>query len=300
MKTLFRCDITVEEDTLEHLWAMLSLRITFGWEEESLATGETRVRVHCESREFLEELMEEVRRKFPSALVKLDNIENEDWTMAWRQYFTPITCGERFVVLPPWLQNENIEGIDTEGKQLIVIEPKSAFGTGHHATTALCLEVLSELLETGRVVPGMEFLDVGTGSGILSIACCLSGLYGVGIDIDKLSLKNVQENILLNHIVTYNTTEHVGLDIRHGSVDVVVGRSFDVILANVLARPLQDMAQEIGALLKKDGVLIISGILDVQAKDVEAAYAQLEAFAARPPAQIHQKGEWVALVFLET
>ncbi len=296
MKTLFRCDITVEEETLEHLWGMLALRITFGWEEESLATGETRVSIHCESRDFLEELMQEVRHKIPSAVMHLTNVDNKDWTLAWRQFFTPITCGKRFLVLPPWLQEETA----AEGKQVVVIDPKSAFGTGHHATTALCLSVLSELLDAERLTKGMEFFDVGTGSGILGIACCLSGLYGVGVDIDKPSLENVHENTALNHILVYDAAEKQGFDVQLGSVEIAQGRTFDVVFANILARPLQEMAENIAACVKPNGVLILSGLLDIQAEDVIAAYKATKTLAHFPPPTIKKDGDWVALVFDNT
>ena len=84
--------------------------------------------------------------------------------MAWREFFTPVRAGQ-FIVLPPWL----FESTPLEGRKPIIIEPKSAFGTGHHNTTVLCLEAITELLASGRLKAGQRFFDVGTGSGILDV-----------------------------------------------------------------------------------------------------------------------------------
>ncbi len=281
MNTLVRLDILADDGQLDPVTGVLALRVSFGWEEESLPTGETRFRVHCGNADFMQALAEELRDRIPGLRLETANVPEEDWTMAWREFFTPVACGTRFLVLPPWLR----ESVDMNGRTPVYIEPKSAFGTGHHATTALCLGVLSDLLDAGRVKAGMEFLDLGTGSGILGVGCCLSGLTGVGADIDPLAVENARENRTLNGVR--------GFEILSGSTEAVAGRAFDLVLANILARPLRELAPDIVKLLRPGGCLVLSGLLEVQADDVEAAYTAL----GLPCARRIVEGDWTALVW---
>ncbi len=289
MKTLLRCKITIDEDGIDMLWGILALHISFGWEEESLPTGETVFIIHAESQDFFDNLVADVKQSLPQAVIVVDEIAKEDWSLAWREYFTPIACGKRFMVLPPWLKDDT----ELEQRIPIIIEPKSAFGTGHHNTTALCLGVISELLEQGRLSEGMQFLDIGTGSGILGLGCCLSGLYGIGVDIEIPSIENAKENILLNNIASYDTVKKEGFDVRLGSVELVQGQDFELVVANILARPLIELAGQILPLVRTGGCLVLSGILNVQAKDVEEAYQALGLGAAC----VVVDADWVALVW---
>lgn len=281
MKQIFRLDIVAQEEDFDRISGLLTLGVSFGWEEESLPTGETRFRVHCEQEDFLQKLRESVSCAAPEAHCTLEALEAQDWLSAWRQFFTPVCCGSRFVVLPPWL----VESPDFPGRTPVLIEPKSAFGTGHHATTALCLGVVSGLLDQGRISSGQTFLDLGTGSGVLGIACCKSGLSGLGLDIDPLAVDNALENRELNQVR--------GFDVALGGIEVAVGRSFDLVLANILARPLTDLASAVAAARKPDGCLVLSGLLEIQADGVEAAYKA----QGLPTARRVIEGEWCALVW---
>lgn len=280
---LFRLEIVAEEEDFDRVSGLLSLGAPFGWEEESLAGGETRFVIHCESGEHLRRLRDEVHAAAPQALATLEAVERQDWLAAWRQFFTPVLCGSRFVVLPPWLAGEE----RYPGRIPILIEPKSAFGTGHHATTALCLGVVSDLLDAGRVGAGQSFLDLGTGSGILGIGCARSGLRGLGLDIDPLAVDNARENRALNGVPAAE------FEIAEGSVAEAAGRSFDLVLANILARPLMEMAEELAAARAAGGSLVLSGILESQADAVEAAYQA----QGLPAARRTINGEWCALVW---
>ena len=213
----------------------------------------------------------------------LSELEETDWLAAWRQFFTPVCCGNHFVVLPPWLADTQ----DFPGRTPILIEPKSAFGTGHHATTALCLRVVSDLLEAGRLQQGQHFLDLGTGSGVLGIGCCKFGLTGEGLDIDPLAVDNAVENRALNAIAPENFT------VAEGSIGAVAGKQFDLVLANILARPLTEMAADIVRACRPGGCLVLSGLLEIQADGVTAAY---KAQGLPEPRRIID-GEWAALVW---
>ncbi len=278
MDNFIRLDITVDEEDCDRILALLAEKVSFGWEEESAATGETRYRIYCEHRPLIEDLCEQVKRLAPSAVLELQTVPGRDWTAAWREFFTPVFCG-RFVVLPPWLQDMPVENAHP-----VLIEPKSAFGTGHHATTALCLKAVSLLLDEGRIDRGMRFFDLGTGSGVLGIACALAGLTGRGADIDPPAVENAKENAALNHV-------RQSFCPVPGSIEVAGNESYDLILANILAGPLREMAPEVLKLLRPGGCLVLSGILDIQAEAVEAAYS-----TAGPARKLHE-GEWVALLF---
>ncbi|MFR6036926.1 50S ribosomal protein L11 methyltransferase [Desulfovibrio piger] len=283
MKTIHRLEIVVAESDYDCATGLLALEVPFGWEEQSLPTGETRFRVHCEQKDFLERLQQLLKQTVPAAESALSELEETDWLAAWRQFFTPVCCGNHFVVLPPWLADTQ----DFPGRTPILIEPKSAFGTGHHATTALCLRVVSDLLEAGRLQQGQHFLDLGTGSGVLGIGCCKFGLTGEGLDIDPLAVDNAVENRALNAITPENFT------VAEGSIGAVAGKQFDLVLANILARPLTEMAADIVRACRPGGCLVLSGLLEIQADGVTAAY---KAQGLPEPRRIID-GEWAALVW---
>ncbi len=278
MGDFIRLDITVGEEDCDRILALLAEKVSFGWEEENLATGETRYRVYCENRLFIEDLCGRLKGLVPSAVPELHTVPGRDWTAAWREFFTPVFCG-RFVVLPPWLKDTPVGN-----RHPVLIEPKSAFGTGHHATTALCLQGISLLLDEGRIEQGMRFFDLGTGSGVLGIACALAGLRGRGSDIDPLAVENAEENAVLNHV-------RDAFCPVSGSVEAAGNETYDLVLANILAGPLRENASEVLRLIRPGGCLVLSGILDIQAEAVEAAYG-----AAGPARKLHD-GEWVALLF---
>lgn len=283
MKTIHRLEFVVAESDYDCATGLLALEVPFGWEEQSLPTGETRFRVHCEQKDFLEGLQGLLKQTVPAAESTLSELEETDWLAAWRQFFTPVCCGNQFVVLPPWLADTP----DFPGRTAILIEPKSAFGTGHHATTALCLRVVSDLLEAGRLRQGQHFLDLGTGSGVLGIGCCKFGLTGEGLDIDPLAVDNALENRELNGIAAESFA------VAEGSIDAVAGKQFDLVLANILARPLTEMAANIVRACRSGGCLVLSGLLEIQADGVAAAYM---AQGLPEPRRIID-GEWAALVW---
>ncbi len=280
---LIRLDITAPEAAYDTLTGLLTLKVSSGWEEQSLDNGDTLFRVHCENAGLIQDVEQAVQALVPEAECVRDKVVVQDWLTAWKDFFTPVECGTRFVVLPPWL----VDKTDPGSRKAIVIEPKSAFGTGHHATTALCLGVLSDLLDEGRIEKGQRFLDLGTGSGVLGIGLVLSGLAGEGWDIDPIAIDNALENRDLNRIAEKDFA------IGTGSIDAVAGRDFDVVVANILARPLMEMARDIVAVKAAGGVLVLSGLLTIQADSVAAAY---QACGLGTPERV-VSGEWSALVW---
>ena len=283
-KRLVRLEVVADEESYDVVTGMLTLMVSSGWQEESLPTGETRFLVHSENAGVVQDVRQALESRLQDVSFKVDAVEAQDWLEAWKAYFTPVPCGERFVVLPPWRESE--PGFEQRTK--IVIEPKSAFGTGHHATTALCLQVLSDMLDAGRLHAGQTFLDLGVGSGVLSIGLCKCGLTGCGVDIDPIAIDNALENRAVNGI------NQDDLEIILGSIEKVSGQKFDCVVANILARPLMQLAEYICKARKSDSLLVLSGLLTIQADSVEAVYKNL----GLPQAKRISMGEWTALLWL--
>lgn len=278
----FTLTVTAAKEAYELVTARLALRLANGWQEEE---GDRAVRFVCaaENKEFLRDLAADIQREFPQALCEFGEIENKDWLESWKEFFTPVLCGAKFVILPPWLANE-----PHGERRKIIIEPKSAFGTGHHASTALCLGALDGLFESGAVNNGGRFLDLGCGTGVLGIGAALAGMRGVCADIDPLAVQNAAENAVLNGVEN-------SVKIIEGSVDEAGEGGFDLIMANILAGPLIAMAPKIRARLADGAALILSGILASQADDAAKAYRAL----ALPEPERLLEGEWSALVWTD-
>ncbi len=282
-KRLVRLEVVADEESYDVVTGMLTLMVSSGWQEESLPTGETRFLVHSENVGVVQDVRQALESRLQDVSFKVDAVEEQDWLEAWKEFFTPVSCGERFVVLPPWHESD----LGFENRTKIVIEPKSAFGTGHHATTALCLQVLSDMLDAGRLHAGQTFLDLGVGSGVLSIGLCKNGLTGCGFDIDPIAIDNALENRAVNGI------SEADCEIDLGSIEKASGRSFDCVVANILAKPLIELAKDIVRARREGGVLVLSGLLTIQADAVEDAYRKL----GLPQANRTTMGEWSALLW---
>lgn len=200
-------------------------------------------------REALEEQAEgqEIRASF-------ERLDDQPWAETWKLHFQPLHVGGRLWVLPPW-EEPPADSI------AVVIEPGLAFGTGGHATTSLCLEGVLEALERR---PGASTLDVGCGSGILGIAAAKLGAGRVMmIDNDPVAVKVAQENAEENGCPAIECSEQPIADIEE---------RFELVIANILAMPLIELAPAISRSVAAGGELLLSGILTTQAADVRRAY----------------------------
>ena len=197
----------------------------------------------------------ETRLDMPPTRVTYKPVQEEDWANAWKVYFKPERIGKITVIKPTWETYEK-----QEGDLIIEIDPGMAFGTGNHATTALCLQMLEEYVK-----PGMDVIDVGTGSGILAIQAGLLGANSVqAMDYDTVAVSAAKENIELN-----NLQERVSIcqsDLlaeAHGQADIIV--------ANIIADIIIRLTPSTVEYLKNGKVFISSGIIDTRKDDVLAA-----------------------------
>ncbi|HKK34291.1 MAG TPA: 50S ribosomal protein L11 methyltransferase [Desulfomicrobiaceae bacterium] len=280
--TLTRITIIFPEAMADAMAPLFCRYAPWGWEEQPGPQEEHATAVlHFDRPEQAQDFLADLGAGYPEAAVVRDEVENADWSEAWREFFQPIRVRDRFMVLPTWLSEEH------QGLTPLLIEPKMAFGTGHHTTTRLCLETLVDLVADGRIGKETEFLDLGTGSGILGIGAVHLGLRGRGLDIDPVAIDNARENIALNGI---ENAFHVAT----GGIDSLpADQTFDCIVANILANPLIEMAPSVVAALRPGAVLILSGILGEQAGKVAAAYQNL---GLKAPAISHDN-EWSVLVW---
>ena len=209
--------------------------------------------------------------------VMSQQVNEEDWANNWKKYFKPLPVGEKLLICPSWEQTDN-----PENRAILSIDPGMAFGTGGHDTTRLVLETLEK-----HVAPGCDFLDIGCGSGILSIAACLLGAEkALGIDIDALAVKTAIENGELNGLTAPK------YEIRLGDLAKDVDGQFPVIAANIVADAIIMLSPAVPALLAEDGVYIVSGIIDTREQDVLAALDK----CGFTVTERHEHGGWLCLV----
>lgn len=199
------------------------------------------------------------------------NIHEADWANAWKEFYKPIPLGRTILVTPPW------EDISAYSDRVpVIVDPGMAFGTGSHPTTQLCLVALEDYLR-----PGEHVADIGTGSGILAIAAKKLGAnYVVATDIDPLAVSVASENCSVNS---------VEITVQHTEPD----EAYDLVVANILADVIIDYSELFANIVKPNGVLIASGIIDTRENDVRFA---VEGFGFSP-LETRRQGEWVALIF---
>lgn len=223
-------------------------------------------------------------KTFGRLAVELANVREEDWANNWKQYFKPLTVGERLVIKPSWEEYD-----PTDGRTVLEIDPASSFGTGQHNTTQLCLELIEKNLRGGDKV-----LDLGCGSGILSIAAVLLGADKVtAVDISQNSVETAKENASKNNIPTEKYTAYCGDIISDNALVEKIGGGFDIIAANIVADVLIAMSPIFEKFLKKGGTLILSGIITERADEV------IEAVKSKgyTLVEIREKDGWAAVSF---
>ena len=212
---------------------------------------------HEEYRARLEDALFYLGRIQPLPPATYRPIKDQDWMAAWKQHYQPLMIGKRLVILPAWIQQHNPERLP------IRINPGMAFGTGTHPTTQLCLELLESYLK-----PGERVIDIGCGSGILSIAAMRLGASSVtAVDTDPAAIASTRENSNLNQVTSQ-------IDIQQGSLQQILSGQFGdpqapLVVANILASVILGMLEDgLADAVEQGGKLILSGILASQAGEI--------------------------------
>lgn len=180
-------------------------------------------------------------------------VSDQNWNENWKKYFKAFEVGRTLAVCPSWDTYEN-----KENRKVILLDPGAAFGTGAHATTYLCLSMLEDIVDENS-----RILDIGTGSGILAVASCLLGAeYAEGVDIDELAVSTARKNAAANGVAD-KTCFSVG------DLAEKISGKYNIVCANIVADVVMRLFGNAGDYMTEDGCLLVSGIIDLRAKEVE-------------------------------
>ena len=259
-------------------------------EDENVPAGGVVIRSYFRPEEYgdwqRQEMQDYIKRLSSYELYPLGlevrQVAAEDWAEAWKAHFKPLKLTTSLVIRPPWE-----EYAAQPGETVITIYPGMAFGTGRHASTLLCLRALEQVWEARPPAAGSpwEVLDVGTGTGILALAAARYGAEVLAIDLDPEAVAAALENVRLNNLIDRVWVEETPLN--------SLRQQFGLIMANITAPDLLQLADALTARLVNDGVLIISGFLAEDAVQLSARFQALG---------LHQTGfltqeDWGALIF---
>lgn len=209
--------------------------------------------------------------------IGMSEVDDEDWSTSWKKYYKPINLTEKLVIKPSWEEYEK-----KNNEIVIEMDPGMAFGTGTHETTKMCSVLLEKYIK-----PGDTVVDLGCGTGILSIIAAKLGAQSVtAVDIDEVAARVSKENCVINGVEDKVTA-------YKGIIDDLKKEKSDIIVANIIANVIIDIAGKISSYLKKDGLFITSGIIKERRAEVLDAYEK-SGFKCE---QIEELGEWVAIVF---
>lgn len=245
------------------------------------------VKAYLSESSFLNETVEEIKAAITNLtnfnidigenVVSIVEVNEEDWATAWKQYYHPVKISERFTIVPTW---EDYTPVSTD-ELIIELDPGMAFGTGTHPTTVMCLQGLEKVVKEGDTV-----IDIGTGSGVLSIGAALLGAKSVhALDLDEVAVRSAQENVVLNKVEDT-------VSVFHGNLLNTVKEPADVVVANILAEIIMSFTDDAFSIVKPGGLYVTSGIIGAKRDDVKAAL-EASGFAIK---EVLLMEDWVAII----
>ena len=245
------------------------------------------VKAYLSATSFLAETVEEIKLAITNLvnfdinigenIVTMSEVNEEDWATAWKQYYHPVKISERFTIVPTW---EDYQPVSTD-ELIIELDPGMAFGTGTHPTTVMCLQALEKVVKDGDQV-----VDVGTGSGVLSIGAALLGARSVhALDLDEVAVRSARENVELNKV---DST----VEVFHGNLLDTVKEPADVVVANILAEIIMTFTDDAFSIVKPGGLFVTSGIIGAKKDDVKAAL-EASGFTIE---EVLMMEDWVAII----
>ena len=231
-------------------------------------TGVSRVTFYLERNEAALDVIARVRMAMSDLkkarpecgplLLSIDNVADADWENNWKRFYKPMEIGERLLVVPQW------EEARDDGRVKLVLNPGLTFGTGSHATTRLCLQALDKYIRGGE-----KILDLGCGSGILSIAALVLGAKeAFACDIDEKCVDVAYENAALNGVGRDRYTVRWGDVLTDKALQAEFGGGYDMVVANIVADVIMGLSDKVRPFLKEGGLFLCSGIIDDRAEEV--------------------------------
>jgi len=209
--------------------------------------------------------------------VTVSEVHEEEWATAWKKYYHPVKISERFTILPTW---EDYSPVSSD-ELIIELDPGMAFGTGTHPTTVMCIQALERTVKKGNTV-----IDVGTGTGVLSIASAMLGAESVlALDLDEVAVTSAKLNSELNKT-------HEVVTVKQNNLLNGVEQTADIIVANILAEVIVRFTDDVARVIKKDGYFISSGII-LQKKDEVKAAIEKSGFEVIETIQME---DWIAMI----
>ena len=245
------------------------------------------VKAYLAESSFINETIEEIKLSITNLrnydidvgnnVVSICEVNEEDWATAWKQYYHPVKISERFTIVPTW---EDYTPVSTD-ELIIELDPGMAFGTGTHPTTVMCLQGLEKVVQQGDTV-----VDIGTGSGVLSIGAAMLGAKSVhALDLDEVAVRAAKENVELNKVSDT-------VSVFHGNLLDTVKEPADVVVANILAEIIMSFTDDAFTIVKPGGLYVTSGIIGAKSDDVKAAL-EASGFVIE---EVLMMEDWVAII----
>ncbi len=226
----------------------------------------------------------DTEHRFGSLRIEVEGRDDSEWVDNWKKYYKPFSVGSRLLVVPSWETVDN-----PENRTVLTLDPGHLFGSGTHHSTRMCLEQLDSCIGGGE-----RILDLGCGSGILAITALLLGAKeAVCVDIDASAPNVVGENLALNGIDSERCRVLVGNVLDDQSFTEKIGNNFDIVIANIVADVIIGLSDKVFEYIKKDGLFIVSGIIEER----EASVSDAIVAAGFVPEKVIHQGGWSCLSF---